>query len=154
MGSFEQAMLNTAFGMNDTYAKALASYLFREVIEDAHVKYNISQADMNLYEIYFILKWHPPLNVDDKTRDFPTVDLPPVEWREFSTKLWDKWVDELQRKATDREKALRRYHQIPEEIRVLRSANKTGELSDEEFWDRKEALVKELDGLNQAIWGR
>ena len=46
MGSFEQAMLNTAFGMNDTYAKALASYLFREVIEDAHVKYNISQADM------------------------------------------------------------------------------------------------------------
>lgn len=32
MGSFEQAMLNTAFGMNDTYAKALASYLFREVI--------------------------------------------------------------------------------------------------------------------------
>ena len=113
-----------------------------------------TEADMNLYEIYFILKWHPPLNVDDKTRDFPTVDLPPVEWREFSTKLWDKWVDELQRKATDREKALRRYHQIPEEIRVLRSANKTGELSDEEFWDRKEALVKELDGLNQAIWGK
>ena len=63
-------------------------------------------------------------------------------------------MDELQRKATDREKALRRYHQIPEEIRVLRSANKTGELSDEEFWDRKEALVKELDGLNQAIWGK
>ena len=31
MGSFEQAMLSTAFGMNDTYAKALASYLFREV---------------------------------------------------------------------------------------------------------------------------
>lgn len=49
-----------------------------------------TEADMNLYEIYFILKWHPRLNVDDKTRDFPTVDLPPVEWREFSTKLWDQ----------------------------------------------------------------
>lgn len=113
-----------------------------------------TEADMNLYEIYFILKWHPPLNVDDKTRDFPTVDLPPVEWREFNTKLWDKWVDELQRKATDREKALRRYHQIPEEIRVLRSAHRTGDLGDEEFWGRKEALEKELDGLNRIIWGR
>lgn len=113
-----------------------------------------TEADMNLYEIYFILKWHTPLNVDDKTRDFPTVDLPPVEWREFNTKLWDKWVDELQRKATDREKALRRYHQIPEEIRVLRSAHRTGDLGDEEFWGRKEALEKELDGLNRIIWGR
>ena len=113
-----------------------------------------TEADMNLYEIYFILKEHPPLNVDDKAKDFPTVELPPVEWKEFSTRLWDKWTDELERKAGVRERLLRRYHQIPEEIRVLRSANKTGELSDEEFWDRKEALVKELDGLNQAIWGR
>ena len=27
-------------------SKALANYIFREVIEDAHVKYNISQEDM------------------------------------------------------------------------------------------------------------
>lgn len=46
MGSFEQALLNTALSIKDAYAKALASYLFREVIEEAHVKYNITQADM------------------------------------------------------------------------------------------------------------
>ena len=34
-----------------------------------------SEADMNLYEIYYILLLHPTLNVDDKTRDFPTVFL-------------------------------------------------------------------------------
>ena len=28
-----------------------------------------SEADMNLYEIYYILRLHPPLNVDDKARD-------------------------------------------------------------------------------------
>ena len=28
-----------------------------------------TEADMNLYEIYYILKYHPPLNVDDKARD-------------------------------------------------------------------------------------
>ena len=30
----------------DIMPKALANYLFREVIEEAHVKYNISQEDM------------------------------------------------------------------------------------------------------------
>ena len=58
-----------------------------------------TEADMNLYEIYFILKEHPPLNVDDKTRDYPTVDLPPVEWKEFTTPLWAKWQDETSGKS-------------------------------------------------------
>ena len=38
-----------------------------------------TEADMNLYGIYFILKWHPPLDIDDKTCDYPTVELPDVE---------------------------------------------------------------------------
>ena len=46
-----------------------------------------TEADMNLYEIYFILREHPPLNVDDKTRDYPTVELPPMKWKEFTTPL-------------------------------------------------------------------
>lgn len=113
-----------------------------------------TEADMNLYEIYFILKEHPPLNVDDKTRDFPTVDLPPVEWKEFSTKLWGKWTDELQRKASEREKMLRRYHQIPEDIRVVRSKYKTGEIDIDEFQRKRSALESELNELNNAIWRR
>lgn len=31
---------------SDSYSKALANYMFREIIEDAHVKYDISQEDM------------------------------------------------------------------------------------------------------------
>lgn len=34
-----------------------------------------SEADMNLYEIYYILRLHPPLNVDDKARDDLSVTL-------------------------------------------------------------------------------
>lgn len=41
------AMFNEkATNQNDAHAKALAYFLFREIIEDAHAKYNISQADM------------------------------------------------------------------------------------------------------------
>ena len=38
--------LNAALMQSDVYPKALANFLFRELIEDAHVKYNISQEDM------------------------------------------------------------------------------------------------------------
>lgn len=113
-----------------------------------------TEADMNLYEIYFILKEHPPLNVDDKTRDFPTIDLPPVEWKEFKTKLWDKWVNELQEKATERDRMLRRYRQIPEDIRVVNAAHRTGELGDDEFWQKREALDREMDELRKSLWHR
>lgn len=113
-----------------------------------------TEADMNLYEIYFILKEHPPLNVDDKAKDFPTVELPPVEWKEFSTRLWDKWTDELERKAGEREKLLRRYHQIPEDIRVVRSKYRTGEIDIDEYERMRRNLERELDSLNNAIWRR
>lgn len=39
-------MLNAALIQSDVYHKSLANFLFQELIEDAHVKYNISQEDM------------------------------------------------------------------------------------------------------------
>ena len=50
-----------------------------------------TEADMNLYEIYYILKLHPPLNVDDNTRDNLTVEMPEVEFKEAEFPLWEKW---------------------------------------------------------------
>lgn len=39
-------MLEMVDSMKDTYPKALANFLFREIIEDAHVKYGIKQEDI------------------------------------------------------------------------------------------------------------
>lgn len=54
-----------------------------------------TEADMNLYEIYFINLWKPPLNVDDKARDNLTISLPELEWKEFHPTNWEKWQREL-----------------------------------------------------------
>lgn len=113
-----------------------------------------TEADMNLYEIYFILREHPPLNVDDKTRDYPTVELPPVAWSEFTTPLWEKWKNELHTKSTNREKMLRRYRQIQEDIRIVNSLHRTGEIGEDEFWERRDALKEESKKLEKALWGR
>ena len=43
---FEERMYHIAAKRGDSAAKALAHFIFREVIENAHVKYNISQEDM------------------------------------------------------------------------------------------------------------
>lgn len=111
-----------------------------------------TEADMNLYEIYYILKWHPPLNVDDKTKDYPTVDLPDVSWTEFKTPLWDKWTDELERKADRRDKARRRYYrEIPQEKCVIRALWRSGEISEDEYYERKEKLHQEEENLRKYL---
>ena len=39
-------MLMNGLSQSDSYPKALANFMFREIIEDAHAKYNISDEDM------------------------------------------------------------------------------------------------------------
>jgi hypothetical protein len=52
-----------------------------------------TQADMFLYEIYYINKLRPALNVDDKAIDGLglTVNLPELEFQEYKLNLLDKW---------------------------------------------------------------
>ena len=54
-----------------------------------------TEADMNLYEIYLINLWKPPLNIDDKARDNLTISLPDLKWTEFLPAKWDEWKREL-----------------------------------------------------------
>lgn len=44
--SFSKQLLQAAYQQENVPAKALANYIFRQVIEDVHAKYNISQEDM------------------------------------------------------------------------------------------------------------
>lgn len=110
-----------------------------------------TEADMNLYEIYFILKWHPPLNVDDKARDFSMLSFPEVEWIEFKAPLWEKWRRKIAAMEKGYEKMRCRYREIPEEISVLRSAKRMGEIDDYTFYKRYDALKEELDKIRKAL---
>lgn len=111
-----------------------------------------TEADMNLYEIYFILKWHPPLNIDDKTRDYPTVELPDVEWIEFKPPLLEKWHRQIVDTVAEYERLLMRYRELPEEFRLLRDARKMGELDGDTFDERNDALKDEQKRIVEALW--
>lgn len=97
-----------------------------------------TEADMNLYEIYFINLWKPPLNVDDKCRDDLTVRLPEVVWKEFVTPLWSKWKEEIEKKDTAY--TMRQWEKAAatELARVMRQKWRDGEVTEEEFYRFKE----------------
>lgn len=99
-----------------------------------------SQADMFLYEIYFINLWHPKLNRDDKALDDLTISLPDLSWRPFHTSLWEKWKHEIEQ--IDREEAQRK--QKKEEkitaISTLRRKLKSGEISEDDYWIGREEI--------------
>jgi hypothetical protein len=65
-----------------------------------------TEADMFLYEIYYINLYHPPLNCDDKSQDELTVFLPEVIFKPFECNLMDKWREQI-RKSDEIEKQRR-----------------------------------------------
>ena len=113
-----------------------------------------TEADMNLYEIYMILTLHPPLNVDDKTRDYPTVTLPAIDWQIFSTPLWEKWKQKIQEENSAYDIRRRRWHEIPEEIAVWHSMYREGSISQEEMHEKVEVLHKEKYELRRILLGK
>lgn len=54
-----------------------------------------SEADMFLYEIYYINKFKPALNRDDKAGDDLTLSLPELEFKPYECKLLEKWKNDL-----------------------------------------------------------
>ena len=110
---------------------------------------------MNVYEVYFINKLKPPLNVDDKENDQLNVILPEVNWIEYKPRLWEKWVSELNRKQPEYEKDLKRYKlYIPEEFSEFRTKYRNKEITKEDCRLKIETLNKEKKELEVKLYGR
>lgn len=112
-----------------------------------------TEADMNLYEIYFINKLKPHLNVDDKTKDDLTVTLPNVEFKVFDCHLWDKWKADLIANKSEYSSKKDRYRAIQEEFRILRSKRKLKEITETQYDNLHDALGKEESELRNYLYG-
>lgn len=105
------------------------------------------------HEIYYILILHPPLNVDDKTKDTPTVSLPELEWKEWTTPLWDKWGVKWKKEEELRVQGSLRLRQIPQDIRVIKSEIRMGTLRQEDGYARIDQLREESYNLRKKMYG-
>lgn len=125
------------------FKKPMMRELFIDQITKIEYATFKTQADMYLYEIYFINLWHPPLNKDDKAKDELTVTLPEVEWKLFETPLWDKWKEEIHNKDNEEEKVRKRKATKAKEIVKLKEKRRKGEITEEVYWNVVDALENE-----------
>lgn len=55
-----------------------------------------TEADMFLYEIYYINKYKPALNKDDKSKEELTIVLPELDFKTLhNEKIMEKWKQEI-----------------------------------------------------------
>lgn len=57
-----------------------------------------TEADMFVYEVYFINLYKPYLNRDDLSYSDLTVSLPDVDWEEFVPKRIEAWREEIEQR--------------------------------------------------------
>lgn len=109
-----------------------------------------TEADMNLYEIYFINLWKPPLNVDDKCKDALTVTLPEVQWEEYplvGSPIWEKWLQALDAQDGQRNYKRSELSRLREQMHIIRSGHACGNIADDTY----EKLRTEIEGQIKAL---
>ena len=119
-------------------------------IEYAKLK---TASDLNLYEIYYILKLKPALNRDDKEPDELTISLPELNWEEFTTPLWDKWLEKINEETSRVSEKKQEYQDIPNILSSLRSEFRDGKMSKEEYFDKRESLQERQKLLRKELYG-
>lgn len=123
----------------------------REVtrIEVAHC---ISRADMNIYERYYIELFKPPLNALAKDSDELTVRLPDLVFEDVDIPLLDKWRQKISEKEEAERQAKKASSEKFLEHRRLRQMKNAGELSDDEYWAKSDA-IEEADEVDDCfVW--
>lgn len=118
-----------------------------EIDKISKIEYCIlpTEADMFIYEIYYINIYKPPLNVDDKAKDnFTFGSLPEVEWLEWdyedTLKNWSEQMGthDNQLMFRKKEKKARRDY-----TKLMKERFQNGEISEEEYTDFIEKMRKE-----------
>lgn len=71
-----------------------------------------TEADMFLYEIYYINKYKPTLNKDDKSKEELTIELPELDFKTLhNEEIMEKWKSEIagERGAAERKEELEEF---------------------------------------------
>lgn len=113
-----------------------------------------TEADMFLYEIYYINLWKPVLNCDDKSREELTVRMPELDFQPLDLdeiglqKFIDKVNEEdeaRRRKAQKSAEAREAFVALRQERREVMARFKRGEISEDEMNRLDDELSTRID---------
>jgi hypothetical protein len=86
------------------FAKPMHKTVGINVVTKIEIAQCKSEADMYLYEIYYINLLKPTLNRDDKACDDLNVFLPELEFVEYEPKLMEKWKAQITEREAEKER--------------------------------------------------
>lgn len=117
-----------------------------------------TEADMFLYEIYFINLWKPELNKDDKSKQLLTIELPPVLFSEYVCDLLPKWQqiaakkDALRsRQAEEKENLRRMFDEKRRQLKVDETLSEEQRI--EKLWEWREAVYEPMkEQIERKQW--
>ena len=102
-----------------------------------------SEADMFLYEIYYINKLKPPLNCDDRARDDLTVSLPELNFTKYEPKLWEKWKNQINERCV--RYMAERHKMLDAQLKKteLRRRCLAGDITREQYYEKLDEINNE-----------
>lgn len=124
-----------------------------DIFKTTRIEYAVfpTTADMYLYEIYYINKYKPKLNRDDKARDSLTVTLPETEWLGFELDLMSKWRDEITRADEWYGDGVAALEQCENSIYELKKRKAAGLMDEDDYLDQLDRLRAERDKLRSLV---
>lgn len=113
-----------------------------------------TEADMFLYEIYYINLWKPTLNCDDKSReeltirmpelDFHPLDLDAIGLQEFIDKV-NQQDDARRKKTQEAAEARKLFVDLRQQRRDVIAQFRNGQISEDEMNRRTDELSGQID---------
>lgn len=113
-----------------------------------------TEADMYLYEVYYINLFKPRFNVDDRAQDDITVTLPEVEFVPYECPLFDNWKEEISRTNDEFQILYDEWKELPQKLSVLHMQYRNNEFSKDEYREQRDALQRRKEELKEKIFGR
>lgn len=103
-----------------------------------------TEADMYLYEIYYINKYKPRFNTDDKSPEILTVSLPELKFEEWTSPLWESWKDKIKESEKKKESDFTFKKRTTAKKEQIDAMLEQGEISKGEYDEL-------LEGINNAL---
>lgn len=103
-----------------------------------------TEADMFLYEIYYINKLKPKFNTDDKAADNLNVTLPDLTFNIWTCSLWDEWKEKINANKSKEEGDAEFYKNIKSRQNQLQMLYEHGDITKDEFEERTKTINIEI----------
>lgn len=117
------------------FTKSLSRLIDIQLVSKIEYAEFETEADMFLYELYYINLFKPLLNTGDKANDALTIDLPSIKFDNFSPLTLKDWKEKSFQLDKEKREELTRTTLMDEKVFNMHNKLKTNEITENQYWE-------------------